>query len=82
MNPTLWIATGLLAVVALVGGITKAFLPGRNWPSTTAGGSTTLNPDQAASGLAGGWVAGKGADGSRLSGRPRRLGATQAGSGT
>jgi DoxX-like protein len=27
MNLTLWIATGLLAVVALVGGITKAFVP-------------------------------------------------------
>lgn len=27
MNLTLWIATGLLAVVALLGGITKAFVP-------------------------------------------------------
>jgi DoxX-like family len=27
MNLTLWIATGLLAAVALVGGITKAFVP-------------------------------------------------------
>jgi hypothetical protein len=27
MNLTLWIATGLLAVVALVGGISKAFVP-------------------------------------------------------
>jgi hypothetical protein len=27
MNLTIWIATGLLAVVALVGGISKAFIP-------------------------------------------------------
>ncbi|CAM5699890.1 hypothetical protein SALBM311S_09042 [Streptomyces alboniger] len=27
MNLTLWIATGLLAAVALVGGLTKAFVP-------------------------------------------------------
>ena len=27
MNLTLWIATGVLAVVALVGGISKAFVP-------------------------------------------------------
>ena len=45
-------------------------------------GSTTLNRDQAASGRAGGWVAGTGDVGARLGGRPRRVGATQAGSGT
>ncbi|MFF0445513.1 DoxX family protein [Streptomyces sp. NPDC004609] len=27
MNPTLWMATGLLAAVALTGGISKAFIP-------------------------------------------------------
>ncbi len=36
MNLTLWIAAGLLAVVALAGGISKTFIPRRGWPRSTA----------------------------------------------
>ena len=46
MNLTLWIATGLLAVVALVGGTTKVFVPkeklaaqhGGEWTATASPG--------------------------------------------
>lgn len=36
MNRALWIAAGLLAAVALVSGISKAFVPEENWPSIMA----------------------------------------------
>jgi DoxX-like family len=42
MNLTLWIATGLLALVALAGGITKVFVP-KERLSEHNGGEWTAN---------------------------------------
>lgn len=38
MNLALWIATGLLAVVALGGGVTKMFVPGAKLAAAPGGG--------------------------------------------
>ncbi|MEU8008783.1 DoxX family protein [Micromonospora parva] len=40
MNLALWIAAGLLAAVALTGGITKTFVPKERLAATTGGGWT------------------------------------------
>ncbi|MEU7846102.1 DoxX family protein [Micromonospora parva] len=40
MNLALWIAAGLLAAVALTGGITKTFVP-KEWLAATTGGGWT-----------------------------------------
>ncbi|GLZ62267.1 MULTISPECIES: DoxX family protein [Micromonospora] len=40
MNLALWIAAGLLAAVALAGGITKTFVPKERLAATTGGGWT------------------------------------------
>ncbi|WP_327092675.1 DoxX family protein [Nonomuraea sp. NBC_01738] len=40
MNLALWIATGLLAVVALGGGVTKMFVPGAKLAAAPGGGWT------------------------------------------
>ncbi|MFE7744748.1 DoxX family protein [Nocardia sp. NPDC057455] len=40
MNLTLWIAAGLLAAVALAGGITKTFVPGHKLAESPGGGWT------------------------------------------
>ncbi|MCU1640191.1 MAG: conserved rane protein of unknown function [Nocardia sp.] len=45
MNLTLWIVTGLLATVSLVGGISKAFVPKEKLAATPGGGWTeTASP--------------------------------------
>ena len=41
MNLALWITSGLLAVVALVGGVTKAFVPREKLAAARGGGWTT-----------------------------------------
>lgn len=45
MNAALWIAAGLLAVIALIGGLTKTFVPRAKLAATPGGGWTGAASD-------------------------------------
>ncbi|MGW1739896.1 hypothetical protein ACWCPQ_13915 [Nocardia sp. NPDC001965] len=54
MNLTLWIATALLATVALAGGVTKAFTP-KEKSAAHDGGNGPGTPAPVSSGLSESW---------------------------